>query len=57
MAKIHFAARVIIYCIIIFFHSAVYKCVCQQHSDKLYKNLMHLITNTLMKINNDLEVK
>lgn len=36
-------------------YSAVYKCVCQQHSDKLYKNLMHLITNTLMKINNDLE--
>jgi hypothetical protein len=36
--------------------SAVYKCVCQQHSEKLYENLMILINNILTRIKNELEV-
>lgn len=36
-------------------NSAVYKCVCQQHSEKLYENLMILINNILTRIKNELE--
>ena len=39
-----------------FFHSAVYKCVCQQYSEKLYENLMHLIANILTRVNEELQV-
>ena len=36
-------------------YSAVYKCVCQQHSEKLYENLMLLISNILARIKEELE--
>ncbi|XP_046851678.1 CDK2-associated and cullin domain-containing protein 1-like [Xenia sp. Carnegie-2017] len=36
-------------------YSAVYKCVCFQHSEKLYENLMTLVNEVLTRIKDDLE--
>lgn len=40
----------------LFDYSAVYKCVCFQHSEKLYENLMTLVNEILTRIKDDLEV-
>eukprot|EP00063_Salmo_salar_P065375 XP_014040210.1 PREDICTED: CDK2-associated and cullin domain-containing protein 1-like isoform X1 [Salmo salar] len=37
-------------------YSYVYKCVCQQHSELLYKDLMLKITTHLQQVSSDLQI-
>ena len=36
--------------------STVYKCVCQQYSDRMYNNLMELVTSYLRRVAEELQV-
>lgn len=37
-------------------YSTVYKCVCQQYSDRMYNNLMELVTSYLRRVAEELQV-
>lgn len=39
------------------FYSCVYKCVCQQHSEQMYSDLIKKITNHLERVSKELQVK
>ena len=45
----------IMYCVDVHFFSCVYKCVCKQFSERLYRDLLHFISTHLAGVNTGLQ--